>query len=224
MTILPASQDRREWTKRAPELGRATAHMLNRADCCGGYRHQGVTTRKNSDRDWVEMPTALPRHFAGMRTIGLHTTSPSNTCRWIAFDIDAHGTDDVAEANHTTALTIAGRLRCHGLTPYVFDSNGRGGYHVWAVLHEVTASEDAYSLAREVADGLGVEAFPKQARINEGSYGNWIRLPGKHPRRYHWSRLWTGQGWADARETVAAVVAMALSASGLGCVTGDGSC
>ena len=57
-----------------------------------------------------------------------------------------------------------------------------------------------------------------------GGFGNWIRLPGKHPRRYHWSRLWTGQGWADARETVAAVVAMALSASGLGCVKGDGSC
>ena len=213
MTSLPVSQDRREWTKRAPELGRATmAGLTNRIDACGGYRHQGVTTKKNTDRDWVEMRTALPRHFASLQVLGLHSTSRDNQCRWVAFDIDAHGPGDVADDNHQVAMAITERLHTRGMVPYVFDSDGRGGYHIWAMLLKLTASEDAYALVKDVADGFDVETFPKQARIREGGYGNWLRLPGKHPRRYHWSRLWTGQGWADARETVAAVIALGMSA------------
>lgn len=217
MTSLTDSQSRREWTKRAGELAKAAIHLLNRDDCCGGYRPGHPTTRKETDRDWEPMPAALRHHFAGMRPIGLHTTTTGNMVRWLAFDIDAHGTDDVADANHATALTIAGRLRSRGLTPYVFDSNGRGGYHVWAVLLELMASENAYALAQEIADGFAVETFPKQARVREGGFGNWIRLPGKHHKRYHWSRLWTDRGWASAKETVAAVIAMAL---GVGCEEG----
>lgn len=198
-----------EWASQVDELAGTAMAMLNRNDCCGGYRPGHPTTRKDTDRDWLPMPEALRRHFAGDRVIGLHTTTPDNMTRWIAFDIDAHGPEDMAERNHATAMTIADRVRRHGLTPYVFDSNGHGGYHVWAVLPEPTPSENAFALGKEIAAGLSIETFPKQPRIREGGYGNWIRLPGKHPKRDHWSRLWTDHGWATAKQTVAAVIEMA---------------
>lgn len=209
--------DRCEWTKRAGELAKAAMHLLNRDDCCGGYRPGHPTTRKETDSDWEPMPTALRHHFAGTRVIGLHTTTPANMVRWIAFDIDAHGADDIADANHATAMTIADRLRLRSIEPFVFDSNGGGGRHIWAMLGELTPSDTAYALAQEIAGGFAVETFPKQARIREGGYGNWIRLPGKHHKRYHWSRAWIDGRWASAKETVAAVIAMA---SGLSCVKG----
>lgn len=201
--------DASAWSSRRLALADAAMHLANRTDATGGYR-ANVTTRKDTDWDWLPLQSALFAHFGGRRTIGLHSTSPANTCRWVAFDIDAH--DGESEANNLdTALSIAARLRQHGLTPYLFDSDGRGGIHVWAVLHAVTPSADAFALARQVADGLDVEAFPKQARIER--YGNWLRLPGRHHHRNHWSRVWLGERWGTADETVEAVLAMAGRAS-----------
>lgn len=206
-----------EWQSRANELADAAVRLANRADSTGGYRRRdgqmGATTRKDRDSDWLPLLDALRAHFRGERTIGFHSTTPGNVCRWIAFDIDAHNPEDDADDNLAKAQLVAQRLRAHGLSSYLFDSNGKGGYHIWAMLHEQTPSSEAYMLAREVADGLDIESFPKQPEIRAGGYGNWLRLPGLHHKRDHWSRLWTDRGWATAKETVAAVIEMARSAA-----------
>ena len=189
--------DTHVWASRADELATAAMLMLNREDACGGYRKH-PTTRKQTDGDWLDMPEALLAHFKGERTIGLHSTSQDNTCRWIAFDIDGHDIDNAAGRNHRAAMEIACRLRHCGLKPYIFSSDGRAGYHVWAKLHAMTPSQEAFALARQIGAGLDVECFPKQPQIREGGYGNWIRLPGRHYKRDHWSRLWTDSGWASA--------------------------
>jgi hypothetical protein len=212
----PQTTDDREWASQAESLAEAAVRMANRSDTTGGYRNKRgkvtPTTRKRFDHDWLPLLAALRAHFRGERVIGLHSTTPGNICRWIAFDIDAHGPEDDADDNHAKALLVGRRLEARGLQAYIFDSNGKGGFHVWAMLHEPTPSEDAFALARKIADGLGIECFPKQPQIRKGGFGNWIRLPGKHHKRNCWSRLWTNGRWATARETAAAVMEMARSA------------
>ena len=39
------------------------------------------------------------------------------------------------------------------------------------------------------------EVFPKQNYLTGKMLGNWVRLPGKHHTRNHWSRGWTGDRW-----------------------------
>jgi hypothetical protein len=46
------------------------------------------------------------------------------------------------------------------------------------------------------------ECFPKQPMIQHGRYGNWLRLPGRHHTRDHWSRVWSGDCWLDGAEAV----------------------
>src|SRR4051794_17631387 len=116
------------WSARALDLGRwAWAHLVNRCDAWGGYRapHEWdreytrpdgtrgklgqTTTRKGQLR-----PAVLAGHFrardrAGL--VGLHSTSPENTSRWGALDIDWHGPSSTApEVNLRAALAWYGRL------------------------------------------------------------------------------------------------------------------
>lgn len=200
--------EHRAWVASAPALARAAVRLLNRRDCCGGYRGH-PTTRKHHDRDWLPMDRALDLHFRGMRPVGLHTTTVGNRCRWLAFDIDSHGGGGV-EANLEAAETIADRLRAQGLAAYIFDSDGRGGFHVWAVLPAIQPSRRVFGLAKRVSRNLKVkvETFPKQPVIREGGYGNWIRLPGRHYKRDHWSRVWLGDRWGTVEETIGALLEM----------------
>jgi hypothetical protein len=199
---------------RADELAEAFLRLANRTDCCGGYRGH-TTTRKETNDDWVPLDRALCYHCVGMRVVGLHAIAPDNTAKWLAFDLDAHNGESPA-ANLAVAQQLAARLRRAGLTPYIFDSDGRGGLHVWAVFAAPRPSAEAFALAQRMAADLPlpVEAFPKQPDVGlHRPYGNWIRLPGKHHKRGHWSRLWTDDGWATPEATIDAVIEMCQTAS-----------
>lgn len=188
-------------------MATAALALVNRSDCCGGYYGKQATTHKDCHLDWLPMREAMEQHFAGNRIIGLHTTSRANTCRWVAFDLDAHGGENERD-NLAVASIIAGRLEQHGLDPYIFSSDGRGGIHVWAVFDSEQPADEAYDLARRVADGLIAEAFPKQPGVEPGRYGNWIRLPGRHYKREHWSEVRTNGQWGTMQQTADAFVAM----------------
>lgn len=169
---------------------------VNRRDCFGAYKRNGSQfTCKDPLDDAV-----IGDHFAGKRVIGLHTTSLENTCRWVCWDIDAHDGES-EEQNHAVATTLAQRLDADGFAPLIEDSDGRGGRHVWVHFSTPVPAADAYAMARYYCPE-GAEAFPKQARINPepgkaGHYGNWVRVPGKHHKRAHWSRFWSGFDWID---------------------------
>lgn len=202
-----AHPDAEAWADRADELAEAALGLLNRTDCCGGYFGPRPTTHKEEyARNWQPLDQALRSHFVGKRIIGLHTTSLANTCNWMAFDLDAH--EGATAANMKPALEIAARIRAIGLTPYIFDSNGKGGLHVWAVFKQPRKTHQVFELARRLAGVICCEAFPKQPHVEPGRYGNWLRLPGKHYKRNYWSRLLTEQGWASADETIDAVCEM----------------
>lgn len=221
---MPPGADAAAWARRADELAAACVSMLNRRDACGGYRgHSGgrPTTRKETDSDWIEIGQALRLHFAGHRTIGLHSTDPiSGGCRWLAFDIDAHDADAEPEANMQAAEQIVRRLAIRGTESRILDSDGRGGLHVWCPLCWPLASEEAFDLAHQTIEGLAVhvEAFPKQPSIAPDGYGNWIRLPGHHHKRTHWSRVWLpdDERWGSADETIDALLELMAPGSGPG--------
>jgi hypothetical protein len=213
------------WRARAAELAHwAWGLLVNRTDVWGGY----YRTRDDVG-NWVTCQTTHPkkadrgkrllthevlaRHFRATCTrdvIGLHTTAPANTCRWGALDLDRHG--DGGPARETTlaaALHWYGRLRSVGLMPLLSDSNGRGGFHLLTIFSQPVATERVFDFLHwltpdHAEDGLPTrpESFPKQPKIDLGRFGNWLRLPGRHHTRDHWSRVWDGGRWLEGAAAV----------------------
>jgi hypothetical protein len=161
----------------------------------------------------------LARHYRGLAVedvLGLHTTSPGNTSLWGAVEVDWHGPASTApEVNLAAALAWYDHLRRRGFTPLLNESNGKGGYHLRALFGEPVPTPLVYAfLHRLVADhpahGLPnrPETFPKQPRIDPGRFGNWLRLPGRHHTREHWSRVWGGGRWLGGHEAVNHILAL----------------
>jgi hypothetical protein len=162
----------------------------------------------------------LRRHFAASRpehVIGLHSTSPGNTCLWGALDIDWHGPTSTAPAlNLAAALAWYGKLRRLGFLPLLTDTNGAGGFHLLTLFSAAVPAAKVFSFLRWLARDHGAlglpsppETFPKQPRIEPGRYGNWLRLPGRHHTREHWSRVWDGWAWLEGDAAVAHVLSLA---------------
>jgi hypothetical protein len=148
--------------------------------------------------------------------IGLYTTAPDNTCLWGALDIDRHGKQSAdPEANRRAVLHWYGRLLARGFRPLLTDSNGAGGYHLHVLFAErVPASRLYFFLRGLVADyariGLAAppEVFPKQRQVRLGGCGNWVRVPGRHHSREHWSRVWDGSRWLEGHPAVDHIVSL----------------
>ncbi len=171
----------------------------------------------------------IKRHCTGKQTIGAYTTDPEDDCcLWQGGDIDWHDDDlPTPEGNLKFALAKWTYLEGIGLHPVLEDSNGKGGYHLWLLWIRRLLAREAYSfghwLVRDHADfGIGKpEVFPKQPSIKKfakdaddlppASYGNQMRLPGKHPKREHWSRIWDGSRWLEGTEAIDYLVSRSKS-------------
>jgi hypothetical protein len=214
-----AATARLGWQQLAPDLARWTsARLVNRTDVWGAYKplpmrapdkpsiYTAPAVKDRGKRFLTE--GTIARHFAGSdqgHLIGLHSTSAANTSRWGAADVDWHGagSPDPA-ANLTAALAWYAKLRQLGFYPLLTDSNGRGGYHLLALFSEPAPTARVHAFLRWLVSdyrehGLTAapEVFPKQAAIAPGRYGNWLRLPGRHHTREHWSRVWNGSAWLE---------------------------
>jgi hypothetical protein len=228
------------WRERARELANwAWGRCVVRTDVWGGYTRevtpQGAKTQPLTrpavrDRGRVELSRATLRaHFEASDThavIGLHTTSPDNTSRWGAVEVDRHGEGGDTKANRTGILALYRRLVKRGFHPLLTDSNGKGGYHLRILFREPVPTPDLFQFLRWlVADhaDLGLtappETFPKQPEVAQpgqnGQYGNWLRLPGRHHSREHWSRVWNGSTWLRGHKAIDYVVALGGDPRGL---------
>jgi putative DNA primase/helicase len=238
--LLSAAEAAAAWSQRAEELARwVLARLVVRHDVWGGYvreEQRGKTyERADGTTDTLGATLTRParskrgqvfltedvviRHFRSRNAadvIGLHTTSPENTCRWGGIDVDQHGAHSPdATVNWRAARHWYTRLVDRGFRPLLTDSNGAGGFHLHVLLaEEVPAPRLYYFLRGLVADyaRLGLparpETFPKQARIRPGKYGNWVRVPGRHHSRAHWARVWDGESWREGSEAVAYLLAL----------------
>jgi hypothetical protein len=214
-------------------------HLVNRTDVWGGYnrvedrkkvvtRHNGTvgelgatTTRPAKAKRGQVLLTraALERHFRArgpLDVVGLHSTSPGNTSKWFALDIDWHGPASTApEVNLAAALAWHRELSAAGFSPLLTDSNGAGGYHLLALLDAPAPTPRVFAFLRRLVAGHArhglpkpPEAFPKQAAIMPGRYGNWLRLPGRHHTRGHSSKVWDGTRWLDGAAAAEFILAL----------------
>ena len=92
-------------------------------------------------------------------------------------------------------------------------SNGNGGYHLLILFDGPYLTERVFAFGKWLVrdwKSLGLvgqpEIFPKQARIDAGKCGNWLRLPGRHHTRDHYSRAWDGSGWLSPVLTIARIL------------------
>ena len=110
-------------------------------------------------------------------------------------DIDRHSDADDPRANRRAARSWYGRAAGLGLNPLLLDSNGRGGYHLWLIFNRPIPTEHAFHLGRWLTRdwpkffGKPPESFPKSPSVNEGGFGTWCRLPGRHHKRDHLTRV-----------------------------------
>jgi hypothetical protein len=227
------------WASRAGDLADLFWRYVNRTDVWGSYlpldrrgartlpdgrevTYLGPITRPAVVRRGLEFLTRplLVRHFQGSaveHVIGLHSTSLDNTSRWGGVDIDWHGAGSTApEINLAAALAWYTALRHYGFTPLLTDSNGRGGYHLRFLFSGPTPTPLVYAFAQHIISDYAKhgmtgapETYPKQPRIRPGGCGNWLRLPGRHHTRPHWSKVWNGSRWLEGSAAVGFILALA---------------
>ncbi|WP_353268639.1 hypothetical protein [Gemmatimonas sp.] len=198
-------------------------HLVNRRDVWGAYKrpeHRASNTQHTYTAPAVAKRGAvtlddwrLERHVRGMSVgdvVGVHSTSADDTSRFLAFDLDAHGQPERAYLDRLTlaACWLATQLDNAGAVPLIEDSNGAGGYHVWIYFPDPMPTAQVYAWADALAErarldfGVAVETYPKQSSAR-GAYGNWLRLPGRHHTRAHWSRVARVNGeWQSGADAV----------------------
>lgn len=211
-----------EWKQRARELAEwAMERLVNRKDVWGQYtgmsqrqRGQKALTLPQKSMRGQDMVTLdkLTRHFGSLRRdhlIGLHASSPDETCLWIAIDIDLHDTetDDAQEAerrNFAAALGWWELLQQRGYDPLLFDSNGAGGFHLWILFEEPAPMDHVYAFGQDLITDWQArnldqkpETFPKSGHLGGDKMGAWLRLPGLHHTRDHITQVWSGDPWLD---------------------------
>ena len=214
-----------EWKERSRELADwAMERLVNRRDVWGQYALLSPEQARESGRTYKAMTLPVPemrgedrvtldklaRHFASRRLhrpqlIGLHAESQEGTSRWLGIDTDNHdldavGADARARCNLAGALSWWRAFGERGYDPLLFDSSGRGGYHLWVLFAEPAPTAAVFDLVKAVASTWEAnqleeepEVFPKQPR--PGSLNAWFRLPGMHHTQPHYSRLWSGEEW-----------------------------
>jgi hypothetical protein len=206
-----------EWYERSGELAEwVMSRMVNRTDVWGRYvRRKGedlpsavtVPFRDERGKSFLDVDS-LRKHFrtkAATGQLGIHSSSPDLTSRWLALDIDLHDSDDLTvskEGNLAAVLGWRQVLTEQGLDPLLMDSNGAGGFHLLLVFAEPMSTDSVHDFGRGlVADyerrGLDQrpEIFPDKPTWDR--YGDWLRLPGRHHTRDHYTRVWNDEPFAE---------------------------
>lgn len=203
-----------EWDRYSDELADwAMERLVNRRDVWSQYTvSKGevrvfmlpIPERRKLGTDMVTHEK-LKRHFSGKQPghlIGLHSISDHATAKWFAIDVDLHdekaiNAGELARANFNAAFEWSMRLQADGFDPFLMDSNGVGGYHVWTLLDKEYPLADVYDYANELRSDYAdfgllkkPEIFPPRREVDKDSLPYTLRLPGRHPRRPYYNRVW----------------------------------
>ena len=153
----------------------------------------------------------LAAHFAGEITLGLGATSLDDQCLWVAWDMDNHVSDIHTNQNLDYAIVLRDRLRALGFNAVLIeDSDGKGGIHVWCLFAAPIPAKQAHDfsvwIARDYEEhGLEkIECFPKNSTVQhtDAKCGTYLRDPGKHHKRDHWSRFYGIDDWMSQEDSV----------------------
>lgn len=139
----------------------------------------------------------LAEHVAGRKAYGACPIAPgTSTCRVACLDFDSHKGETNWDEMLDVAETVAFVLEQDGYVPHLFRSSGGHGIHLY-LLWDV--DQDAFSvrvMLKDVLVALGyesgtggvakkqIEIFPKQDRVEVGSFGSMFILPGSGRSEY----------------------------------------
>jgi uncharacterized phage-associated protein len=227
-----------EWQRNADDMAIwAMERLVNRRDVWGQYTLKSgevhvvtlpIKERRDTGSDMVTL-NKLRRHFGGRAVshlIGLHVESDHETCKWFAIDVDLHdetiaNADEIALANLAACREWATRLREKMLDPCIIDSNGIGGFHLLVLLDGEYPVADVHEFIAELRsdyERFGLlqkpELFPSKPKPDKDErLGNWLRLPGRHHTRPHYSRVWNfdavGENeWLEGSEAIEAIISL----------------
>lgn len=208
-----------EWRERSTELAQwAMSHLVNRTDVWGRYsRRKGddetrvVTVPFRDERGKVFLEVdSLRKHFRRSQPsgqLGLHSAGSDLTSRWLAIDIDLHDYDDnlsvSREGNFAAASGWRQLLADKGLDPLLFDSNGIGGYHLLTIFSEPMSTDSVHQFGVKLVSDYDTRGLERKPEIFPGTpswdrYGDWLRLPGRHHSRPHYTRVWNDEPFAES--------------------------
>lgn len=192
--------------------------LVNRTDVWGRYiskksrektANHAITAPFREERGKVFLQeSSLEKHFKTRvisGVLGLHSTSADFTSRWLVIDIDLHDAEELSvtrEGNFAAARAWYNRLVDQGFDPLLFDSNGRGGFHLMIIFESPMCTQSVNQFAKQLVadyDRLGLdqmpEIFPGKPEWNH--YGDWLRLPGRHHTRDHYTRVYSDEQWQE---------------------------
>ncbi len=213
-----------QWRERAYELAEwAYANLVNRTDVWGRYvakkyrdsdsggKNHAITAPFREERGKVFLNVAsLAKHFKTQLVsgvLGLHSTSTDLTSRWMAVDIDLHDADDLSitpESNFCAAKAWHQRLVELGMDPILIDSNGRGGFHLVVLFDEPMCTRSVHAFAKNLVKDyarLGLDGAPEvfPGKPQWHSYGDWLRLLGRHHTHDWYSRILCDEEFGEVR-------------------------
>jgi putative DNA primase/helicase len=199
------------WHHNAELLGCWAYEMVvNRVDACGAYFEQDGVTKSYTDKKHPVTQSRLIDSFRATSSrdlIGLHALGTDNCGRWAAIDIDLHEGDKISPSI-TKKFAVETYRRLHAFKPLLHESNGKGGYHLRVHFQERVSGDVLFLFAKYMAQGWEnyfakmPETFPKQPRIEEGKFGNWLRLVGRHHKRDYYPEVMTPKGWKQGELAV----------------------
>ena len=211
-----------EWRERADELAKWTmSRLVNRTDVWGRYlapkyrgednKNKAITAPFARERGKIFLQeSSLAKHFKAKHSggiLGLHSASKDGTSSWFAIDIDLHDDDDLSvtrEGNYVAALGWRKQLEEMGFDPLLTDSNGKGGFHILVVFERPMATKSVYQFCNRLVANfqkLGLDREPDIFPTSATSFqGGWLRLPGRHHTKKHFTRVWNDEPWAEDKK------------------------
>jgi hypothetical protein len=215
---------REAWNASAERLADwMLARVFVRTDAFGGYYRKDDKTQKSKrpNRGCGEgfSRTLLIRHLRAAQTedvIGAYclTTGESGSGKWVVVDIDAHDEEDDPTANSRYAIHLHNKLSLLGFTPLLL-SWGTGGFHLWVFFGRNVPGPTLHSFGKWIVSdskAFGfkklVETFPKQEKVEEGKFGNWLRAPGRHHTRDVYASVYNGAAWVEGTAAVERILSI----------------
>lgn len=208
--------NQKAWSSNAERLAKfVVTKLINRTDAYGRYRSLDDRDRGTARTVGAGISgSVIQQHFHAEdqgHLVGLHTTSPDDTCRWMVIDIDHHGDPDANQEgiNEAAAIEFYEMLAEAGLDPLLLKSNGRGGFHIWVIFDKPVPAEHVYRFGNAVVEHWqelqlpeAPEVFPKQPSLNGKGLGNWVRLPGRHHTHDFYTEVWENGVWLAGQAVV----------------------
>ncbi len=211
-----------EWRERAAELAGWTMRcMVNRTDVWGRYLakkyrnteagvvNQAITAPFRDERGKVFLDQeSLEKHFRTSQVsgvLGLHSASSDHTSRWLAIDVDLHDDEELSvtpQGNFVAARHWYRALVAKQFDPLLFDSNGRGGFHLIVLFESPMCTRSVHQFGKQLVADFALRGLDQAPEIFPGSprwdhYGDWLRLPGRHHTHDHYTRVYTEEAWSE---------------------------